>query len=91
MRDVLGDNAGRLQCLVEGTLRLECQLLQELDGKRPTFYSRDQLQAGLHIMHTQLQDWRWAMTTAAPGVMRGTLTKNNSNGPAVLVEHSWRR
>lgn len=62
MRDVLGDNAGRLQCLVEGTLRLECQLLQEeLDGKRPTFYSRDQLQAALHIMHTQLQDRRWAM------------------------------
>jgi hypothetical protein len=62
MRDVLGDNAGRLQHLVEGTLRLECQLLQEeLDGKRPTFYSRDQLQAGLHIMHTQLQDRRWAM------------------------------
>ena len=53
MRDVLGDYAGRLQYLVEGTLRLECQLLQEeLDGKRPTFYSRDQLQAGLHIMHT---------------------------------------
>jgi hypothetical protein len=62
MRDVLGDEAGRLQPLVEGTLRLECQLLQEeLDGTRPTFYSREQLQDGLHIMHTQLQDGRWAM------------------------------
>jgi hypothetical protein len=62
MRDVLGDDAGSLQYLIEGTLRLECQLLQEeLDGKRPTFYSRDQLQDGLHIMHAQLQDRRWAM------------------------------
>jgi hypothetical protein len=62
MRDVLGDEAGRLQHLVEGTLRLECQLLQEeLSGKRATFYSREQLQAGLRIMQTQLQDGRWAM------------------------------
>jgi hypothetical protein len=62
MCDVLGTEAGRLQELVEGTLRLECQLLQEeLDGQRPTFYSREQLQAGLRIMHAQLRDGRWAM------------------------------
>lgn len=62
MQDVLGDEAGRLQHLVEGTLRLECQLLQEeLDGKRKTFYSRDQLHAGLRIMQTQLQAGYWAM------------------------------
>jgi hypothetical protein len=62
MRDVLGEDAGRLHALIEGTLRLECQLLQEeLDGKRPTFYSREQLQQGLQIMHGQLRDGRWAM------------------------------
>jgi hypothetical protein len=62
MQDVLGDEAGRLQPLVEGTLRLECQLLQEeLEGKRSTFYSREQLQEGLGIIHTHLQDGRWAM------------------------------
>ena len=62
MRDVLDNEAGRLQHLVEGTLRLECQLLQEeLAGQRATFYSREQLQAGLHIMQTQLHDGRWAM------------------------------
>jgi hypothetical protein len=62
MHDVLGDNAGRLQPLVEGTLRLERQLLlEELEGKRSTFYSREQLQEGLRIIHTHLQDGRWAM------------------------------
>jgi hypothetical protein len=62
MHDVLGDDAGRLQHLVEGTLRLEGQLLlEELDGKRSTFYSREQLQEGLRIIHTHLQDGRWAM------------------------------
>lgn len=60
MQVLLGDQAGRLQELVSGTLRLECQLLQEeLDGKRPTFYSREQLREGLRIMQSQLQDGRW--------------------------------
>ena len=62
MHSLLGDQAGRLQELVQGTIRLECQILQEeLDGKRPTFYSREQLQEGLAILHTQLRDRRWAM------------------------------
>jgi hypothetical protein len=62
MRTLLGDDAGRLQELVQGTLRLECQLLQEeLGGTRPTFYSRDQLQEGLRIMQAHLCDGRWAM------------------------------
>ena len=65
MQQVLGAEAGRLQELVQGTLRLECQLLQEeLDGKHSTFYSREQLQEGLRIMQTQLQDGRWAMDEA---------------------------
>jgi len=47
---------------VPGTLRLECQLLQEeLDNRRPTFYSREQLQEGLRIMQAQLHDGRWTM------------------------------
>jgi hypothetical protein len=59
---LLGSDAGRLRELVPGTLRLECQLLQEeLDGKRATFYSREQLQEGLRIMQAHLQDGRWAM------------------------------
>jgi hypothetical protein len=62
MQSLLGDQAGRLQDLVSGTIRLECQLLQEeLDGTRPTFYSREQLQEGLAILHAQLRDGRWAM------------------------------
>ena len=62
MRELLGDEAGRLQDLVQGTLRLECQLFQEeLDGKRHTFYRREQLQEGLRLMQFQLQDGRWAM------------------------------
>jgi hypothetical protein len=65
MREVLGDEAGHLQELIEGTMRLECQLLQEeLDGKRPTLYSREQLQDGLRILHAQLGDGRWAMDDA---------------------------
>ena len=65
MRDVLGNEAGRLQDLIQGTLRLEGQLLQEeLDGKRPTFYTPAQLQEGLRILHTQLQDGRWSMDDA---------------------------
>jgi hypothetical protein len=62
MRDALGSEAGRLQDLVQGTLRLECQLLQEeLAGKRQTFYTPEQLQEGLRIMQEQLQDGRWSM------------------------------
>ncbi len=62
MQQLLGDEAGRLRELVEGTLRLECQLLQEeLEGKRPTFYTREQLQKGLCIMQAHLRDGRWAM------------------------------
>ena len=62
MHSLLGAQAGRLQELVQGTLRLECQILQaELDGKSPTFYSREQLQEGLAILHTHLRDGRWAM------------------------------
>lgn len=64
MQRLLGDQAGRLQALVEGTIRLEYQLLQEgLDGKRPTFYSCEQLQKGLAIFQTHL-DGRWAMDAA---------------------------
>lgn len=62
MQSLLGDQPWRLRELVTGTLRLECQLLQEeLDGRRPTFYSREQLQAGLAILHTHLHDGRWTM------------------------------
>jgi hypothetical protein len=65
MQALLGNNAWRLRDLVPGTLRLECQLLQEeLDGKRPTFYSHEQLQEGLRIMHTHLGDGRWTMNDA---------------------------
>ena len=64
MQERLGDQAGRLQELVEGTIRLECQLLQEeLDDKRPTFYSREQLQEGLAIFQAH-SDGRWAMDDA---------------------------
>jgi hypothetical protein len=62
MRELLGSDGGRLRELVQGTLRLECQLLQEeLDGRRRTFYSREQLQEGLRIMQAHLRDGRWAM------------------------------
>lgn len=62
MQDMLGEQTGRLRDLVEGTLRLECRLLQEeLDGKRPTLYHREQLQEGVRILRTHLQDSRWAM------------------------------
>lgn len=65
MQALLGPQAGRLRDLVEGTLRLECQLLQEeLDGTRSTLYSRTQLEEGLAILHTHLQDGRWAMDDA---------------------------
>ncbi len=62
MQSVLGDQAGRLQPLVEGTIRLECQLLQEeLEGIRPTLYSREQLQEGLGVLSTHLRAGYWAM------------------------------
>jgi hypothetical protein len=65
MQSLLGDDAHRLRDLVTGTLRLECQLLQEeLDGRRPTFYTREQLQDGLRRMQAQLSDDRWAMDEA---------------------------
>lgn len=65
MQALLGDAAHRLQDLVQGTLRLEGQLLQEeLDGARPTFYTREQLQDGLRIIQAQLGDDRWAMDEA---------------------------
>ncbi len=65
MQTVLGDETHRIQDLVQGTLRLECQLLQEeFDGRRPTFYTREQLQEGLRIMQAQLHDGRWAMDEA---------------------------
>ncbi len=65
MQAQLGDDIHRLQDLVQGTLRLECQLLQEeLDGGRPTFYTREQLQDGLRIMQAQLHEGRWAMDEA---------------------------
>ena len=65
MQQLLGADAGRLQPLVEGTLRLEAQLLQEeRDGRRPTFYTPQQLQDGLRILHTHLSDGRWAMDAA---------------------------
>lgn len=51
--------------LVEGTLRLERQLLQEeRDGARPTFYTHEQLQDGLRILQAQLDSGRWAMDEA---------------------------
>jgi hypothetical protein len=62
MQSLLGDQAGRLQELVQGTIRLECQILhEELDGKRPTLYSREQLQEGLAILHAHLGAGRWTM------------------------------
>lgn len=63
MRRQLGDQSWRLRDLVEGTLRLECRLLQdELAGIRPGFYTREQLQSGLATLQSHLQDRRWAMT-----------------------------
>ena len=65
MRRLLGDQSWRLRDLVEGTLRLECQLLQdELAATRPGFYTREQLENGLVILQSHLQDRRWAMTEA---------------------------
>ena len=65
MRRLLGDQSWRLRDLVEGTLRLECRLLQdELTGTRPGFYTREQLQSGLAILQAHLQDCRWSMTDA---------------------------
>ena len=62
MRRLLGSEAGRLRDLVQGTLRLERQLLhEERAGTRPTFYTDDQLQGGLRIIDSHLQDGRWAM------------------------------
>ncbi len=62
MQTLLGAESGRLQDLMQGTLRLECQLLQEeLDGTRPTFYTREQLQTGLGILQAHLHDGRWVM------------------------------
>ena len=62
MQSLLGDQAGRLQELVQGTIRLECHLLQEeLAGKQPTLYSREQLQEGLAILQAHLGDGRWTM------------------------------
>jgi len=65
MQALLGGETHRLRYLLQGTLRLECQLLQEeLDGERPTLYTREQLQDGLRIMQVQLNDGRWAMDEA---------------------------
>ena len=63
MRRLLGAQSWRLRDLVEGTLRLERQLRQdELAGGRPGFYTREQLESGLAILQSHLQDRRWAMT-----------------------------
>ena len=63
MRRLLGDQSWRLRDLVEGTLRLESRLLQdELAATRPGFYTREQLQDGLAILQSHLQDRRWSMT-----------------------------
>jgi len=63
MRRLLGDQSWRPRDLVEGTLRLECRLLQdELTGTRPGFYTREQLESGLAILRSHLQDRRWSMT-----------------------------
>ena len=65
MRRLLGDRSWRLRDLVEGTLRLERRLLQdELAGGRPGFYTREQLESGLAILQSHLQDRRWSMTDA---------------------------
>ena len=65
MRRLLGDQSWRLRDLVEGTLRLERRLLQdELAGGRPGFYTREQLDSGLAILQSHLQDRRWSMTEA---------------------------
>lgn len=65
MQALLGDEAHRMRDLVEGTLRLERKLLQEeFDGRRPTFYTREQLQDGLQIVQAQLDHGRWAMDEA---------------------------
>lgn len=62
MQSTMGHQAGQLRELVEGSIRLECQLLQEeLDGTRPTFYTRAQLTAGLAIFQAQLDSRCWAM------------------------------
>lgn len=62
MQSALGQDSSRLQHLVEGTIRLEIQLLEEeWHGTRPTFYSREQLQQGLAIFHAHLRAGRWAM------------------------------
>ena len=65
MRRLLSDQSWRLRDLVEGTLRLEIQLLQdELAGTRSSFYTHEQLQSGLAILQSHLRDRRWSMTDA---------------------------
>jgi hypothetical protein len=71
MQFLLGAEAWRLRHLVTGTLRLEYQLLQEeRDGSRPTFYTRDQLQTGLRVLHAHLRAGRWDMDEAGRWVHR---------------------
>lgn len=53
--------AGRLHDWIEGTIRLEMQLLREqLEGTSLTFFTQEQIQAGLKLYQKHL-DGRWAI------------------------------
>jgi hypothetical protein len=80
MRRLLGDQSGRLRDLVEGTLRLECRLLQEeLTGSRAGFYTPEQLQSGLAILQSHLDDRRWSMTDTGQWRHRWSFDASNQH------------
>lgn len=58
MRKRLGDQAGRLQGLVEGTIRLELRLLEEQLQNEQTRFSGEQLNQGITCLQQNL-DGRW--------------------------------
>jgi hypothetical protein len=61
MRQALGDQAGRMAPLIEGTIRLELQLLREaLADPTRRGYTRGQLESGIRVLESNL-DGRWRM------------------------------
>lgn len=60
MRKLLGEDAGRLQDLVDGTIRLECRLLEEQKASSSPLWTHEQIEEGLTIFQENL-DGRWAM------------------------------
>ncbi len=60
MKSQLGDQPGPMKDFVEGTIRLEIEILEAEKRKTSSQYSEDQLQAGLEILKDNL-DGRWKM------------------------------